>query len=1110
MCTGYFNLRGWNHLENHVEAWSGADDSCLRLIIGMQRAPKDELVAAYGLSRDADEIDNQRAQALRQKVAEDFRRQLTIGAPSNDDEATLRRLSTQLKSRKVRVKLYLENPLHAKLYLLHRPDDPNNPITGFVGSSNLTYAGLVKQGELNVDVLDLDSTAKLQAWFDRCWNNQWAIDISEELAEIIDTSWASERLVPPYHVYLKMAYHLSQEARAGISEFRLPKEFEGLLFDFQVAAVKVAARHLHRRDGVLVGDVVGLGKTLIGTALARIFEDDFSLETLILCPKNLVSMWEEHAHRYRLHAKVMSITEVQNQLPGLQRYRIVLIDESHNLRNREGKRYKVIRDYIEHNDSKCILLSATPYNKTYEDLSNQLRLFVPEDEDIGVRPEAAVRKIGGEAEFLARYQVQTIRSLRAFERSDLADDWRDLMRLYMVRRTRTFIQRNYAETDPLNGRQFLRMADGTLSYFPDRVPKTLKFKVDESDPDDQYARLYSQPVLDAVNHLSLPRYGLANYLTSAAAGTKGATSVDLTRAEQAVIDDLSRAGKRLMGFCRTNLFKRLESGGPAFILSIERHILRNFILLHSIESGADVPVGGQDAEYLEIAASDQDVEGMLVPEDEDEPIVEEAAATAGLHMEADYVKRAQAVYADFAGPNRKRFRWVRSSLFSSALESDLRDDCQALLKIRQLCGEWRPEKDAKLSALQYLVSHAHCTDKLLVFTQYADTVKYLSRELAKLGVTAMEGITGSSSDPTELAKRFSPESNQCRNTVGPERELRVIVSTDVLSEGQNLQDCAIVVNYDLPWAIIRLIQRAGRVDRIGQRHDRILCYSFLPADGIEKIIDLHSRVKKRLQENNEVVGGDESFFEGDVNASFMRDLYTEKAGILDQDEDEDVDLASYAYQIWKNAIDADPALEKSVTSLPEVVYATRSWEPTQQDPEGVLLYMKTSDGNDSLGWIDRQGKAVTQSQLRVLQTANCHPATPAIPRDSQHHELVEEGVKLMNREASSVGGQLGKPSGARYKVYHRLQRYIHLNQGTMFDTPELRRAFEDIFRYPLFQTATDTLNRQLRADIDDQALVELVLTLYQDGQLAKVSEEPEQGEPQIICSLGLFREQAAS
>src|ERR1019366_8752041 len=119
---------------------------------------------------------------------------------------------------------FLKHPLHAKLYLLFRTDH-NNPITGFLGSSNLTLAGLAKQGELNVDVLDHDAGQKLARWFEDRWTDKWCVDISKELAQIIDQSWAREQAIPPYHIYVKMAYHLSQEARAGLSEFRIPREF---------------------------------------------------------------------------------------------------------------------------------------------------------------------------------------------------------------------------------------------------------------------------------------------------------------------------------------------------------------------------------------------------------------------------------------------------------------------------------------------------------------------------------------------------------------------------------------------------------------------------------------------------------------------------------------------------------------------------------------------------------------------------------------------------------------------------------------------------------------------------------------------------------------------
>ncbi len=1111
-CVGYFNLRGWRRLDCYVDKWAGGDGKCCRLMVGMQKAPGDEFRDAMRMVGDGDEMDNAKALKLKRQLAEEFRTQITLGFQSNEDEAGLRRLAAQIKAKKVVVKLFLRHPLHAKLYLLFRPD-PNNPITGFVGSSNLTFSGLKGQGELNVDVLDHDAAKKLAKWFEDRWEDRWCIDISDELVKIIEESWARLEPVLPYHIYVKMAYHLSEEARAGLSEFRIPKVFGNLLFDYQTAAVKIAARHLHKRGGVLIGDVVGLGKTLMATALARIFEDDFGFETLILCPKNLVKMWEDYRKTYGLRGDVISTSKAIKVLPGLKRYRLVLVDESHNQRNREGKTYRAIRDYIETNDSKCILLTATPYNKTYLDLSSQLRLFLEDGVDLGVRPEKLIREKG--ELFLAQHQVAP-RSIAAFEKSEYPDDWRELLRHYMVRRTRSFIQDNYAVVEcPACGmlikategacsvcglvksdelRRFLLFEDGGRSYFPTRVPKTVKFKVDT-----QYASLYAEDVVSIINSLSLPRYGLGNY-------EHNRPDKPPTPAEATVLKDLSRAGKRLMGFCRTNLFKRLESSGESFLLSVERHILRNYIFLHAIENELPIPIGTQGAEMLDARFYDEDADATTkdifdeVDEDDSEP--KEVEGTE-LQVEAEFRKRAALIYDGYAVQYRRRFKWLSSRLFQKTLKQDLYADAKALEKVLEKCADWEPNKDAKLAALIDLLTKKHPKEKVIIFTQFADTVFYLAKQLQTWGIASVAGVTGQSADPTGLAWRFSPNSNNKRELVKPEEELRVLVATDVLSEGQNLQDAAIVVNYDLPWAIIRLIQRAGRVDRIGQQAEEILVHSFLPADGVNKIIRLRDRLRQRLSENAEVVGTDEAFFEDDKKNHVVVDLFNEKSGILDGDADTEIDLTSYAYQIWKNAITIDPGLQKSIPELPAVIYSTRAHQPAAQAPEGVLVYIQTGDGNDSLAWVDKTGKSVTESQYAILKAAECDPDTPAIPRLENHHSLVRKGVEHIVREEKSIGGTLGKPSGARYITYERLKRYAVDVKGTLFDQTELHKSIEEIYRYPLTQSAKDRINTHLRNQVTDEMLAQLAILLRNENRLCIINDEEQTREPSILCSLGL-------
>ena len=1099
-CVGYLNLRGWQAIDDLITAWKPENGQICRVMVGMQRPPHDEIKELYSALDSVEFIDNAKASQMRHKFAELLKEQITFGIPTGRDEKGLRNLARQLRAGQVIVKLFLPHPLHAKLYLLFR-NDVNNPITGFVGSSNLTLSGLAKQGELNVDVLEHDATSKLSTWFEDRWKERWCLDISVDLAEVIERSWAREELVSPYHIYLNMAYHLSVEARAGLSQFRLPVRFEDELFDFQKAAVKIAARHLHRRGGVIIGDVVGLGKTMMATALARMVEDDLNYETLIICPKNLVPMWEHYRKEYGLRGMVMSLTQVVHKTKGLKDlkpYRLVLIDESHNLRNRQGTRYKAISDYVKQCDARVILLTATPYNKTLTDLSAQLRLFVEERANIGVKPEHFLRaKDLTEAQFERQYQCP-VHSILAMEKSDKLDDWRELIRLYMVRRTRSFILQHYTEQDEKSGRRFLKVHTGEKLYFPTRQPVSLSFAVDEQDPRDQYARLYSVEVVDVINRLRLSRYGLGGYGDLVALKSASA-------AERKQMDDLGKAGKRLIGFCRTNLFKRLESSGFSFMQSIERHILRNEIYLHAIDNGLELPIGTLDAGILDVTRFDEDSEGLTAePEDLLDGLIEEA--------ESDEKTPAATIYRQYSEQYRKRFKWIHSRLFRTELRDHLAEDIFSLRNLLISYGTWNVVQDHKLSELDKLITQTHSKEKVLVFTQFADTARYLGAALQARGIKALATATGANADPYAIACRFSPQSNHAQ--VSKADELRVLICTDVLSEGQNLQDCAVVVNFDLPWAIIRLIQRAGRVDRIGQQAEAIRCYSFLPADGVERLIKLRSRITQRLHENAEVVGTDEAFFE-DEDAERLRKLSVQTAGALD-DQDDEVDLASYAWQIWKTATQDAPELARNIESLPPVIYTAKqsnSSRPESGEEAGgkvfvegnsALVYVKSPEGNDHLAWVNAQGTAVTESQFTILRMAECVPEEPALARAENHHDLVASGLKLAINQDKAVGGGLGRPSSPRRKSYDRLKEYARTLRGTLFADDELERAIEDIYARPLLENAADTLNRLMRSGVNDEQLSEAVKSLREENQLTYTKDDAKQHEPRIVCSMGLI------
>jgi len=347
-------------------------------------------------------------------------------------------------------------------------------------------------------------------------------------------------------------------------------------------------------------------------------------------------------------------------------------------------------------------------------------------------------------------------------------------------------------------------------------------------------------------------------------------------------------------------------------------------------------------------------------------------------------------------------------------------------------------------------------------------------------------------------------------------EVRVLICTDVLSEGQNLQDSNVVVNFDLPWAIIRLIQRAGRVDRIGQRAEEIYCYSFLPADGVEQLIQLRSRIRQRLQENAEVVGTDEAFFEdeeSELEKSAIRNLYTEQQGVLD-DKDDEVDLASYAWQIWKQATQNAPELARTVESLPPVVYSAKSMITVRAElveassnpavnQGGALVYVKSPEGNDHLAWVGANGKTVTESQFAVLRAAECAPGTPAVPRLEQHHALVAHGLQLAVSQDKAVGGGLGRPSSPRRRAYERLKPYATEQMKTLFRDAELERALDDLYQRPLLETAADLLNRLMRSGVNDEELAGAVKSLREESRLTYTEDDATLREPRVVCSLGL-------
>ena len=1076
-CVGYFNLRGWEKLRPYIDALNGENGQYCRLLVGMASDPDNTVKHLYGsgISR----MTQSEVAQLRRRMVANFARQLTYGTPTNSDQDTLRHVAGQLRNGRLKVKLYTRHPLHAKLYLIHRADRIA-PLAGFVGSSNLTLSGLAQNGELNVDVVEQDAARKLADWFAQRWDDEWSIDIGDELADIIAASWANGP-VPPYYIYIKTAWHLSRQAISESERFRLPPDLEKNLLEHQRQAVSLAAQRLNHQRGVIVGDVVGLGKTLIATAVAKVCQEDHGHNVLVICPPALQENWKKHLHTYRIAGDTLSLGKV-NDLKGMLRYRLIILDESHNLRNRKSSRHQQVRDYIRQNECRIIMLTATPYNKAYQDIASQLLLFLDDGEDLGIVPEEAIAKSGGAVAFRAKHPKILTSSLAAFELSDWVDDWRELMRLFMVRRTRAHIKQHYAKYDPVKKRHYLTFTADNRFYFPHREPRRLDFTLPD---DDQYARLYSDPVVESIANLKLPRYGLKQYLTADAEQT--ASSGDQEEDAIKIIKNLSRAGRRLRGFARTGLFKRLESSGDSFLLSLRRHILRNAILVAAIANGAKLPIG----QVLPAVMDDQE-------EEDDEGLVWSDGDAAATEWEQCLIA-GERLLATLNEDHPRHFSWISSRYFDPSLGDDLRSDSEALLRISALVKHWDYSQDRKLDALRTLCVTTHGNEKILIFSQYKDTVDYLQRHL-KDDISGLGFVHSDTEELQSTIQRFSPRANAVSMPAAD--ELRVLLTTDKLSEGVNLQDAHIVVNYDLPWAIIRLTQRVGRVDRIGQTAATIYCYSAMPAEGIERVINLRYRLRQRMTENNELIGSDERFFEGDDAAMFRRFSAGEVPLEAEEDDDE-TDLISRAYAIWQQAIKENPGLSEIIKKLQNVVYSAKM---SSTKTKGVVAYIKDNLNRHFLALINREGELVSRSQHKILELLRCKPQEKTMPAADNHHALVAKAVDCCRQADSTLGGQFGGENSTRSRVYKRLSDYQR-KQDSMLSkgSDDLKHALGHIYHWPLKQTASNKLQREIKFKVKDDGLAAMVLNFWHAGDLCEVPKNTdEEPEPQIICSSGLI------
>jgi len=1075
VATGYLDLRGWASFADIVEAKVAsqqlADSALVRVLVGMV-LPADSTLLLSALqdtvqppNYGSDINDMTKAVSAKEQLVKHLRTQLMRGLPSDDEQKTLQQLKAQLKSGAVEMKVFTTAPLHGKTYIFHAPGNAFAQRRAYVGSSNLTNAGLFKNLELNIDITDNDATAKLAQWFTDRWDDHFSLTITAEIIELIEASWASETQPTPFEVYLKVCHALSEDAREGLG-YVLPPSMENLLLDYQTTAVRTLARRIVRRGGTMLGDVVGLGKTLTAIATALMLEAAEDYTTLVLCPKNLEDMWTKHLDKYGLlGARVVPYSMADKVLPELKRFHLVICDESHNLRNNATKTSEAIRDYVRRNGSKVLLLTATPYNLAFADVANQIGLYIDDDEDLGIQPTAAMAKDPG----LVDKVDGKITTLAAFRRSEEPEDWKRLMSDHLVRRTRSFIKRTakkeivtlpHGETAE---REYLEFANGQRFHFPTRIPKPLSLDFADGDP----AKLMEdEQTLDEIRDLMLPRYRLAEYDDPKAFHSTNDTKI---------LADIRSGRGNVSGFVRIGLFKRLSSSGHSFILSLQRQRARNELFVYAIENGLDVPLGSfGDHQFI---VTDEDLE-----EHED----------AGGSLESRYRELQRRLHSST--------KWLSSKVFRKTLKKDLERDNRIITGMLDRFGAWDPSKDSKVNALVDMLRDDHGGEKVLVFTEYADSAEYLAKALQDAGIANVGLAFGDSDDPAAIARRFSPESNRLPGE--EEVEVRVVdspidvlIATDVLSEGQNLQDSHIVVNYDLPWAIIRIIQRAGRVDRVGQKSDEVFIY-MITHEKVEDAIRLRQRIRQRLGDNAAAFGSDERFFGDAKEVNLLDDLYkgvVPSEDGLEKDEGE-ADAVSEAWLVWSMVKNAQPELASKVLQMQDMVHSTR--DPYDNETKtGVATYASTSTGIDAFAasFDNPDGGEPIERLLTPLEAFHIFRAQMTTPTvGSREDHFAREG-SLVQGKLSNEMVAAGALRGIRKWVVERLG-------GTIYGA-DASYAVSAMMERPLTEYANTRLRQARRGKYGDQDLADLVKQLHEEERLVIGSTDKE--EIKILCSIGV-------
>jgi len=761
------------------------------------------------------------------------------------------------------------------------------------GSATLSPTGLgeVRSNSLqmNTGISDVDTTQQLITWFDGIWADEAsANNIKEELIEKLDFI-ASDH--PADFVYYLTLYNIFKDFIQDIDEENIIKGKTGFkdtivwdkLYKFQKDGVLGAIDKLEKHNGCIIADSVGLGKTFEALAVIKYYElrND---RVLVLCPKKLRDNWTVYtvndkrnllaSDRFNydvLNHTDMSRTkgfsgEINLETLNWGNYDLIVIDESHNFRNNNPAkdtktRYQRLMDDVICSGvkTKVLMLSATPVNNRMNDLKNQVA-FITEGNDSAFEESGILNIENTLKQAQRQFNQWADEPVEKRTTATLLDsmnfDYFKLLDIVTIARSRKHIEKYYGTKD--------------IGEFPKRLPPNNIYA--DIDISDTFPPL--KEVNKTIRRLTLAGYSPLKYVRSDLKAEYARRYDRAVGEGKGVFKQVDRE-ESLIHLMRVNLLKRMESSIHSFTLTATKLSHQVEVLLSKIDTH-------ETDELFELNI--EEIEDVELNAPELEPFLLGNKKTKVLIQDMDLIRFRQELEADLI------------------LLQSIVDDAKKITA----------ERDSKLAQLKEIIAHKVANPlngdnkKLIIFTAFADTAQYLYGQIANwanksLGVhsalitgggTNKTTLTGVGSELNNLLTAFSPISKE-RNKIDPDAstEIDILIATDCISEGQNLQDCDTLINYDIHWNPVRIIQRFGRVDRLGSKNKQIQLINFWPNMELDEYINLEARVSGRMVLLDISATGEENVI--DENAKDMNDLEYRRRQ-LQQLKDTVVDLEDMA------------------------------------------------------------------------------------------------------------------------------------------------------------------------------------------------------------------------